>query len=512
MKYYFLPFVLMSVLLSSCAVVGPDYQQPDIEWLQQWQPTAYAYHSKQKNTDSLDIQFWWEIFNDPLLNRLIEKAKQQNYSLKIAGLKVFESRALLAIASSTIYPQLQQLDGGVNYINNQLHGGKAANKSQSFVNTQTGINIGWELDFWGRFQRAIESADAAFFASISNQHDVQVLLAAQVASAYFSYRTTQSRIIIAHKNAAIQKRSLEITTNLYESGQDSELDLQQAKTQYLAILSTIPSLEISLNQARNALTTLLAMAPTTIENLHIDMSDYHWPDISVDHFKYIPANLLTRRPDIRTAAWRVAAQSAQIGYAKADLYPAISLFGTIGWSGTSLNGSPDTTGLLLGPSFTWNFLDYDRIENNVRIQDSRLQQLIEQYQSSVIQAAKEVDDASYSILKTNQQQLIIIKSLAASKRALDIANKRYREGYADFQRVLDAQRAMFAQADNQLLNKGNYYSSIIDLYQSMGGGWTSVPVDQLIPEKMRETMQQRTDWGELLTEPLFLPNNNTIPH
>ncbi len=162
----------------------------------------------------------------------------------------------------------------------------------------------------------------------------------------------------------------------------------------------------------------------------------------------------------------------------------------------------------IGPSFTWNILDYDRIENNVRIQDSTLQQLIEQYQNLVLQAAKEVDDSSYSLLKTHEQKLLIDKSFIASQRALALANIRYREGYSDFQRVLDAQRAMFSQSDNQLLAQGTYIAAIINLYQSMGGGWSVMSVDELISTKVKETMQERTDWGDLLTAPLFLPPEN----
>ncbi|MBE9527442.1 MAG: efflux transporter outer membrane subunit [Proteobacteria bacterium] len=496
------------LMLSACTVVGPDYEEPVVEWLQDWQPSAYQQTTQEEKTHS-DIRFWWHLFNDPVLNQLIEEAKRENHSLRIAGLRIFESRAFLGIANSSLYPQLQQVKGSSSYVNNQAHGGNTE-KSQTFTSYQAGFNVGWELDFWGRFQRGIESADAAYFASITNQQDAQVLLTAQMASAYFSYRTTQARISIAHENAKIQQRSYEITTNLFKSGEGSELDLQQAKTQYLATLSTIPELEIALLQIRNAIAVLLSKQPDVIEQLAI--SAYQWPVISAQYFQYIPANLLTRRPDIRTAAWQVAAQSAQIGVAEADYYPAISLFGSIGWSGNDISGASDIGSLVLGPAFTWNVLDYDRIENNVRIQDSRLQQLIEQYQNLVLQAAKEVDDASYSLLKTSEQKLLVDESLKASQRALALANIRYREGYSDFQRVLDAQRAMFSQADRQLVTQDSYISSIIGLYKSMGGGWSEMSVDELISSQVKETMQKRTDWGDLLTAPVLFPEKEVLQH
>ncbi|RKZ05320.1 TolC family protein, partial [Candidatus Fermentibacteria bacterium] len=408
--------------------------------------------------------------------------------------------AVLGIADSSKYPQVQQAVGGAQYINNQFHGGNAGSDSQSFGAYNLGLNGGWEIDFWGRFQRGIESADAAFFSSIANQQDVQVLISAQVADTYFAFRTTQARIAIAHRNAEIQKRSFEITETLFKNGEQSELDFQQAKTQYLATLSSVPGLEINLLQARNGLAILLGRPPGAIPELIVD--DYKLPSISTEGSKQIPTYLLNRRPDVRAAAWQVAAQSAQIGVAEADYYPAISLLGSIGWSGSSLSGSSDTGSLLIGPSFQWNIFDYGRIENNIRVQDAKLQQLIESYQESVLQAARQIDDAAYSISKTAEQQLLLDQAVASSERALEIANTRYREGYADFQRVLDAQRAMFAQADRQLITQGGNIAANIALYKGLGGGWIDMPMQQLIPETVRDTMQQRTDWGELLQAPL----------
>jgi NodT family efflux transporter outer membrane factor (OMF) lipoprotein len=486
--------------LTACTTLGPDYQEPNVAWLQDWQPSAYGATADQTAQKQVDLRFWWQLFNDPVLNQLIDVARRENLPLRIAGLRVFESRALLGIAGSSLYPQVQQVGGAINYVNNQFHGGEPPVSSQSFGNYNLGFNMGWELDFWGRFQRGIESADAAFFASISNQQDMQVLISAQVADVYFAYRTTEARIAIAHKNAEIQKRSYEITETLFKNGEESELDLQQARTQYLATLSSIPELEISLAQIRNSVAVLLGRAPGDITELAVP--EYKLPAIESDSIQNIPAQLLNRRPDIRAAAWQVATQSAQIGIAEADYYPAISLLGNIGWSGSSLNGSSDTGSLIIGPALQWNIFDYGRIENNVRVQDARLQQLIEAYQDSVLQAAKEVDDAAYSLRKTAEQQVLVDEAVQASERALEIANTRYREGYADFQRVLDAQRAMFAQAERQLLTQGSHIAAVISLYKGLGGGWIETPVEQLIPEDVRNIMQDRSDWGDLLTAPL----------
>ena len=495
--------------LNACTTLGPDYQKPEVDWLKDWNPSLYGQAGNREERDEADLSFWWQLFDEPTLNRLIKVSREENLPLRIAGLRILESQALLGIAGSNLYPQLQELGGGIRYVNTQKHGGSASNRNEDLFSYDAGFNLGWELDFWGRFKRGIESADAGFFASVANQQDAQVLLSAQVADAYFAYRTTESRIAIARENAAIQKRSYAITEEIYTSGQGSELDLQQAKTQYLSTLATIPELEIALTQTRNALCALLGRPPGDVPELGGEKRNL--PSIESAVIRDIPAQLLLRRPDMRAAAWQVAAQSAQIGIAEADFYPAISLLGNIGWSGDSRGNTPDVSALVIGPAVRWNIFDHGRIENNVRLQDVRLQQLIEQYQETALQASREIDDAAISVVKTREQQLVLDESVHASKRALEIANKRYREGYSDFQRVLDAQRAVFSQAERQLVNQGNHLSAFISLYKALGGGWLATSVEQAIPEGVRSSMQSRTDWGDLLTDPSPADQANPPP-
>ncbi len=498
MKLGFLLLLAASgILLTSCTTLGPDYREPDVEWLKSWEPSGYDGGTSLQARKSVDLRFWWELFNDSALNKLIEIAKQENLALRTAGLRVLESRALLGVAGSSLYPQVQQATGAISYVNNQYHGGTSSPPDQDFGSYQAGFNLAWELDFWGRFRRSIESADAAFFASIANQRDAQVILAAGVADLYYAYRLTEARIAIAKKNAKTQKRSFEITTKLFESGEESELDLQQAKTQYLATLSTIPELEFTLIQTRNALGVLLGRPPGKIPELKA--GNRLLPVIPAARIDTAPAQLLARRPDVRAAAWAVAAQSAQIGIAEAEYYPAISLLGSLNFSSTSISGSPDQTSLVLGPSLRWNIFDYGRISNSILVQDARLQQLIESYQATVLQAAQEVDNAAVAIWQTAEQIKLTDQTVEASERALEIANRRYQEGFADFQRVLDAQRTLFTQSERQLLARGSNITAVINLYKSLGGGWIEMPLDQLIPEETKKTMQERSDWSGILS-------------
>ena len=504
MKRSAIAFVLLAALaLSGCVTLGPDFEEPDVTWLNDWQSDLYGQIGQPEEQTRTDLRFWMQLFNEPVLNSLVETARRENPSLRIAGLRILESRALLGIAGSNLYPQSNQVSGSVARVDQDESGSPLA-RDRSFTSYQAGYDVGWELDFWGRFRRGIESANASYFASITSQQDAQVLLSAQVADLYFAYRTTLARIDIAQQNAAIQKRSFEITEKIFKAGQDSELDVQQAKTQYLSTLATIPGLEATLIQLRNALAALLGRTPGEVPELASVKGAL--PAMEPLDIQGIPAQLLLRRPDIRTAAWQIAAQSAQIGVAKADYFPAITLFGSIGWSANSLDASPDTLSLAAGPALTWNVFDFGRIRGNVRLQDARLQESIEVFQNSVLQAAREIDDAAISVVKTAERQLALDDALGAAERSLELANVRYQEGYADFQRVIDAQRVLFTQAEQQLINQSDHISAVIELYKSLGGGWIDMSVEQMIPESMRDEMRSRTNWGGLLDEPL--PTDN----
>src|SRR5688572_3641288 len=328
-----------AMLLNACTTLGPDYKEPEVAWLRAWQSDLYGQLESPDQQTRVDLRFWWHAFNDPVLNALIDSARRGNPSLRIAGLRILESRAVLGIAGANRFPQVQQLNASAAYIDNRESGGQAPDRNQSFGAYSASLDLAWELDFWGRFRRGIESAEAGFFASITNQQDAQVLLSASVADLYYAYRTTLLRIEIARRNTAIQKRSFEITERLYQSGEESELDLQSAKAQYLGTLALIPELEANLVRFRNALSAVLGRMPGDVPELASVGGVL--PTVESAVITELPAQLLMRRRDVRTAAWQVAAQSAQIGIAKADYFPAITLLGSIGWSANSVDGSPE---------------------------------------------------------------------------------------------------------------------------------------------------------------------------
>jgi NodT family efflux transporter outer membrane factor (OMF) lipoprotein len=486
--------LVCSFCLGGCMRVGPDFQPQHEPWVENWRSTAIEQASETRPQP--DVQQWWKVFADPSLEHLIAEADAHNAGLQIAGLRVMEARAQLGIAESGRYPQAQVANGEALFRDRRESGGQNP-QSKSFWQYSAGFDIGWELDFWGRFSRAIESADAAWFASKANYEDGLVLLHAQVAQSYYALRTAEARLRIARDNARLQKRSYEITERLFRSGESDELDFQQARTQYLGTLSTVPELESQISSTRNALAILIGRPPGLLPE--VTESDVAIPLIDRAVLQDVPANLLLRRPDIRAAEQQIAAQSALIGVAEADLYPSVTLLGSIVWSSGSLEGIPNGLTLLGGPSLRWNVFDHGAIKNNVRVQDARLQQLIVAYQDDVRQAAREADDAANSLTKALERDAILRDAAQSAKRSLTLANSLFREGYSDFQRVLDAQRALATQQDAYLVNRSNAVSDLIALYKALGGGWDSE--QPAIDPATRQQMQKRTDWGDLLNEP-----------
>ncbi len=481
-------------LLAGCATVGPDFHPPSTDSATSWHSEAVAQSTQ--STSTADLSPWWKVFGDAGLEQLMSEADAQNNDLKIAGLRVLEARAQLGIAQSGRYPQVQQIGASALYTKNHQHdtGLPGVPGSWQFG---AGFDIGWELDFWGRFRRAIESADAAYFASEANREDVLVLLHAQVADTYFVLRTAEARLRIAKANAELQRRSFEITERLFKSGETDELDFQQARTQYLSTSASIPELEGQIELARHALSVLVGRPPGPLPELDVASDKVGYlPLVDKAVVDDVPAQLLLRRPDLRAAQWQMAAQSALIGVAKADLYPSVSLVGTLSWSASSLSGSPSSLLLGAGPSISWNIFDHGRITNNVRVQDARLQQLTVAYEKAVLNAAREADDAATGLLTALHRDGILHDAEQAAQRSLSLANTIYREGYSDFQRVLDAQRALSAQQDAYIVNRGNAVGSLIALYKAMGGGWhTNAP---LVDPATRQQMEQRTNWDDLL--------------
>ncbi|NOQ90131.1 MAG: efflux transporter outer membrane subunit [Gammaproteobacteria bacterium] len=500
-KWVMLPVI--SLALTACTTVGPDFV--DLE------PDAAAKWSQEieqgLQTTPNELVEWWRVFNDPILNELVELARKNNNSIAIAGLRVLEAQAQLGIATGLQYPQSQVATGAA------IRNSPAENTGTAdFWQYGLGASVSWEIDFWGRFRRGIESADATYLASLAAYDQALVLLTAAVVDSYAVIRTTEEQLRIAHENLKIQKRSYDIAAVLYRNGAASELDMQQAETLLLATQSTVPDLEATLSQARNALSILLAQKPGQVEAMIKGGEGIALlpDDITVG----FPADMLRRRPDVRQAELLAMAQNARIGLAKADLYPSFSLTGSIGLASSGSDAdfgdlfNSDALTISVGPSFVWPFLNYGRIKNNVRVQDARLQQSLVNYRETVLQAARETEDAMAAYSGTRKQAVILEKTVISAKRSNDLSTLRYKEGFADYQRVLDAQQALFTQQTRYVSTLGGEFRSLVALYKALGGGWERHEGLPYIDAETARQMQERTDWGDLIEQPEDSSNSN----
>lgn len=489
------------LLISGCALVGPDFKKPEAPLAESWIDNESA----QVQHQGEDLSDWWQAFNDPVLDNLIKRAYQQNLTLQIAGLRVLEARAQLGLASGNLYPQTQQATA--DYSKTQLSRNSpnlTPGIDRNYDQASIGFDAAWELDFWGRFRRGVESADAALMAEMASYDNVLVTLTAEVARTYTLIRTLEERIALAEENVGTQSESLRIATVRFKNGAVTELDVQQAKSLLRNTQALIPQLASLRRQATHALSTLLGMPPRDLGALLTEQATI--PAAPATVAVGIPAQLLRRRPDIKQAEMQAAAQSARIGLAKADLYPSFTLLGTIGWSAAS-TGSSDTGDVLdisdsltfqAGPSIRWNLFNYGRIKNRVRIEDARLEQLLVNYRNVVLQAAREVEDAMVGFVRAGEQAGYLGESVVAAKRASELAMIQYREGVIDYQRVLDTDRFLTEQQDSFTVIRGEIVLNLIALYKALGGGWQMRLGEDFVPEYLQQDMGERTDWGQLL--------------
>ncbi|MFM5229031.1 efflux transporter outer membrane subunit [Aeromonas media] len=487
------------LLLSACTVLGPDYQSPRVDEMAGWHSASEG----QAALSAADYRQWWDNLHDPVLSALVLEALRKNPDVRIAGLRILEAQAQLGIAESLLGPQATVGTGELLQAGQTRNGHSSAGSSYG-----AGFNLGWELDFWGKFERGIEAADANYFATLAQYDDIQVLMAAQVAQLYVSIRTLEARLHIARENARIQRRSLEITERLFKSGNSAELDVQQAKTQYLGTLSGIPQLETNLRQSQNALSTLLARPPGPLPEMGSDTGKIPQGELAL--VTEMPADLLRRRPDVRIAERQLAAQSALIGVAESELYPSITLLGTLGVNAT--NGDSGTFSWAVGPSLSWNLLDQGRLGNQILVQDARFQQLHERYRDSVFKAAREVDDAAVAYANGQDEIALLTQTGEAARRSLEIANTQYREGMADFQRVLDSQRALFNQQERLVNSRGARMRDLITLYKALGGGWEQGRERPLVTPEVEAQLRTRADWAPLLDATHSPMTQKASPH
>jgi NodT family efflux transporter outer membrane factor (OMF) lipoprotein len=494
--------VMASLVLSLAAcAVGPDFVSPAAPLTDSFSGT----NSRSLKTDRQDYRDWWLAFHDPILNRLVQIAYNQNLTLLSAGTRVLQARAVLGIAVGEFYPQVQQGAGNLVYNRTSAATPLAAPNStpKFFWTNSLAVQAAWELDFWGKFRRGIESADAAYLASIANYDQVLVTLLGDVAVTYIGIRTTEQLIAIARDNVRKEEDSLKIARAKYQGGSTSELDVYQATTVLEATASAIPQLEIQLEQGRNALCILLGIPPQSLGGLLARSRGIPTPPYTIA--VGIPADLMRRRPDIAAAELAALAQSAQIGIAESQLYPAISITGTFGGTASTTNGHNlgeifKSTGVAYagGPAFQWNILNYGQITNNVRLQDATLQQLLVDYQNAVLAAQQQVDNGISTFLLSRSQAEDLHRSVIAANGTLRVATEQYNSGGTDFTTVLVAEQNLFQVESALAVARANVSLGATAIYRALGGGWQIREDNAFVTAATNAEMRARTNWGNLL--------------
>jgi NodT family efflux transporter outer membrane factor (OMF) lipoprotein len=447
--------------------VGPNYKKPQAPVA----PTWIEANDKRVRSESDDLSKWWTVFNDPVLDELICFAYRQNLTLREAGFRVLEARAQLGIAAGNFFPQTQDMFG--NYTRTvaskrTANGGFINNRW--FSNWQFGFNLAWELDFWGEFRRAIESADDTLDASVEDYDDMLVTLLSDVATNYVLLRTTEQRIKYAKDNVELQVKTVKVIEGRRDVGVARQLDVDQARSILAQTEATIPPLEITAQQTINQICILLGIPP---QDLRAKLGLGPIPTAPAEVAVGIPADLLRRRPDVRRAERQAAAQCAQIGVAEADFYPHISILGNLGYSArefkdlfreSALNGS-------VGPSFQWNILNYGRILNNVRFQDAKFQELVAAYQQSALNAALETENGIVTFLQAQQFAKLQGESVDYADKAVKVVLAQYELGTVDITQLIQIELNLVVQQDTLAQAQGEIPTGLIQVYKALGGGW-----------------------------------------
>lgn len=493
--------VACTVLSGGCKV-GPNYERPSASVNEQWETLDGVQAAP-------TVPDWWGTFNDPVLASLVSRAHAQNLSLRAAGLRVIEARAARGIAVGEFFPQVQNAYGSIGA--SQLSANEAAaSGDRSFASDALGVEAAWELDFWGKFRRGIEAADAEVLLAVADFDAVFVTLTAEVATNYVLVRSLQERLGFARANVELQQETLELTETRFRAGAVSELDVATARATLANTRALIPELELALRQTTLALGVLLGQTPSDLAAALAppEGTPSRVPDAPAQIAAGVPADLLRRRPDVRAAERLAAAQSARIGQAEADLYPSITIGGATGFASSSFdNGRNSDLGDIfdadsftgfIGLSVNWPILNYGRIRSNIRVQDARYEQAVAAYRDTVLRAAADVEAGLAEFLRSRERTGHLMEAVDASNRSVELSLIQYRAGAVDFIRVNDAQTQLVEQQDNLVVSRASIALGAVRTFRALGGGWEVRAGSEYVDQETAEGMRARTNWGEVL--------------
>jgi multidrug efflux system outer membrane protein len=456
--------------------VGPEYTAPKTTLPETWGElsedalTTAATQPSMPTIEPVSLAEWWTTFHDPTLDSLIERTVQANPDLRLAQARVREARAQRGVVSADQFPSVDAFGAysRSRTSENSFTGGPPGTEDDLY---QAGFDASWEIDVFGGVRRSVEAADADIAASIEDRRDVLVTLLAEVAQNYVELRGFQRQIAIAQANLQAQRETLEITQTRLEAGLTSDLDVARAEAQVQTTESQIPALESAARQSIHRLSVLLAQEPTALlGELSVDSPI---PGVRPKVPIGLPSDLLRRRPDIRRAERQLAAATARIGVATADLFPRFSLTGSLGLESSHFSNLGDYGSRFwsVGPSVSWPILDWGRIRSNIGVEDAREEQAFIVYEQTILTSLREVEDSLVAFMNEQARRQTLMGAVESNRRATNLANQLYQQGLSDFLSVLEAQRDLYESEDALVQSDRAVTTDLVSLYKALGGGW-----------------------------------------
>lgn len=513
--------VILALAAGGC-VVGPDYQKPAVSVPARFSAAHPA--TRPATQPVAGLERWWENFNDPVLDSLVDRAVKTNLDLRIAQSRVREARSQLQIQRAGQLPRLNSsasyardrfskegfylpagaAGGGQATLSGNGGGGAAGaaagtlgrsesratsangSSNSTFSNSsglasaftrseidtwQGGFDASWELDIFGGVQRSIEAAGADEQAAVESRRDVMVSLLAELARNYIDVRGLQRELEIAKENIRSQQDTVDLTRSRFAAGLSTDLDVARAEAQVATTRAAVPGLITSLQMSVHRIGVLMGQDPAALEAELTRAAPIPAPPPTVP--VGLPSQLLRRRPDIRRAERQLAAATARVGAATADLFPRFSLTGSLGLaSGQITNlGRLDAVYYGIGPSVSWPIFDAGRIRANINVQNAREEQALAQYQASILTSLEDVENAIVAYDQEQARHAQLQRAVDANRRAVELADQLYQKGLTDFLNVLESQRNLFASEDQLVQSERNLSSDVVSLYKALGGGW-----------------------------------------
>jgi outer membrane protein, multidrug efflux system len=473
------PLILTFATLALAAcTVGPDFQAPQIVT-----PEVYTQAPEAPpGLEPVDLARWWTTFDDPVLSSLIERAVQANLDLRVAAARVREARAQRGVVAAQDVPQVDTFSSvGRTRVSESIGGAAGGFPGDTSELYEVGFDASWELDVFGRVRRDVESADADIAAREYDLRNTLVTLISETARNYVELRSFQRRLEITQKNIGTQADTRDLSRSLFEAGLTSEFDVARSESLLSLTTAQVPALETGVEQAIHRLSVLLGAFPGALRDELIAPAPIPQGPASIP--LAAPADLLLRRPDLRAAERELASATAQIGVATADLYPRISLLGSLGLSAEEFENlfRSGSTFWSIGPRISWPLFEGGRIRANIAVQNARTEQALYTYEQAVLTSLREVEDAIVGHAKEQVRLRTLQDAVASDQRAVDLVDELFRGGLEDFLDVLDSQRSLFASEDELVQSEAQVALNLIALYKALGGGWEPMEAAEDIP-------------------------------